>query len=120
MKTINELRQAIENKQPRSAWDRGVKVYALELLQDMGGDQFLAGDRLDLDTLLNGADDWNQYSWGGCSLIYSCDIAERLCNPSELKRSKGGDHKPNNHEEWLDVQARALHQACNIIFRLAR
>ena len=35
MKTIAEIRQEIESKKTRSAWDRGVKEYALELLEDM-------------------------------------------------------------------------------------
>jgi hypothetical protein len=32
MKTIKELRQAIENEPARSAWSRGVKEYAQELI----------------------------------------------------------------------------------------
>lgn len=61
--------------------------------------------------LLNGADDWNAYSWGGCALCYDGDIAERLCSPSELKKTRNGERRPNSREEWLDVQARALYQA---------
>lgn len=120
MKTIKEIRAAIESKPARSAWARGVKVYALELIEEMGEDQILAGDKLDIDTLLSGASNWDQYSWGGSSLIYDADIAERLCSPSELKKAKGGDRRPNHREEWLDVQARALTQAANMIMRLAR
>ncbi|HZK45919.1 MAG TPA: hypothetical protein VFD34_06795, partial [Clostridia bacterium] len=70
--------------------------------------------------LLNGADNWNQYSYGGSALIYDGDIAERLCSPSEYKRSREGERRPNSREEWLDVQARALNQAANMIIRLAR
>ena len=55
--------------------------------------------------------DFNEYSWGGCSLIYDYDIAKRLCTPSEYKRKKGGELNPNSHEQWLDTQARALYQA---------
>ena len=103
----------------RSAWRRGVRVYALELLEELeehfdGGyiaeDVFTDGKKLEA-ALLNGADNWRQYSWGGCSLIYNGDIAERLCTPSELKRTKGGEWRPNRNEEWLDCQARALGQA---------
>jgi len=65
--------------------------------------------------MLNGAQNWYQYSWGGCSLIYDRDIAERLCTPSELKRTKNGERRPNQNEEWLDVQARALRQAARKI-----
>ena len=64
---------------------------------------------------LNGANNWHQYSWGGCSLCYDKQIAERVCTPSELKRKHGGAYEPNSRETWLDVQARALYQACNRI-----
>lgn len=61
---------------------------------------------------MNGADGWSDYSWGGSALIYNEDIALRLCTPSELKRTANGSKRPNAREEWLDVQARALYQAC--------
>ena len=70
--------------------------------------------------MLNGARDWNAYSWGGSALIYDGDIAERLCTPSELKRTRHGERRPNSREEWLDTQARALYQACNRVSRLYR
>jgi hypothetical protein len=128
MKTIEELRAAIEAEPARSAWKRGVNVYASELVDDLeeaiSGGYFSAdkmADRAALKAqLLNGASDWNQYSWGGCSLVYDADIAERLCSPSELKKCHGGDWKPNRHEEWLDVQARALNQAAWMVLRLAK
>ena len=120
MKTVRELRQAIENEKSRSAWDRGKKVYALELLEDFNADHEICGSPADKKDLLNGAADWSQYSWGGCSLIYNEDIAERLCTPSELKKTRHGERRPNSREEWLDVQARALYQAANMICRLAR
>lgn len=112
-------RQHIEEEKARSAWDRGLKVYAMELLEELeenvtGG--YVAPDALtDWRTLrgamLNGAESWERYSWGGCSLVYDADIAERLCTPSELKRTRGGERRPNSQEDWLDVQARALRQA---------
>jgi len=127
MKTIKELRQSIEAEPARSAWDKGRKVYALELIDDLaeaieGGyfDPANLTDRAALKAqMLNGADSWSQYSYGGSALIYDCDIAERLYSPSELKKVKGGERRPNLLEEWLDVQARALNQAANLIIRLA-
>lgn len=68
--------------------------------------------------MLNGAQDWGQYSWGGSALIYDGDIAEHLCCPSELKKNRHGERRPNSREEWLDVQARALYQACNRVAHL--
>jgi len=70
--------------------------------------------------LLNGADNWTQYSEGGCALIYDGDIAERTCSPSALKRTRNGERNPNRNETWLDVQTRALNQACSRILKAAK
>lgn len=123
MKTISEIRQEIENKKTRSAWDKGVKEYALELLEDMENERKLAKETdmavypatLEVE-LLNGAMNWKQFSWGGCSLVYDVQIAKRLCNASELKKTRNGERQPNANEQWLDVQTRALHQAENMIY----
>lgn len=119
-----KVREAIENARTRSAWDRGVQAYALELLDNYdecvryATNAGKAVPELSEATLLNGAADWSQYSWGGCSLIYNTDIAERLCSPSELKRCQGGNRNPNSREEWLDVQTRALRDAYRRIRRV--
>ena len=110
----NELKKHIEDSPARSAWSRGVKAYALELIEGLDGRDVTK------EKLLNGADDWSTYSYGGCAFIYDADIAEALCNPSELKRTRNGDRQPNGHETWLDVQARALHQAGSLVLRLAK
>lgn len=102
----------------RSAWSKGVKEYALEMLEDFARDHGEEAAPTMAD-LLNGADNWYQYSWGGCSLIYDGDIAERLCTQSELKRTRNGERRPNGREEWLDVQARALNQAARRIVNSA-
>lgn len=103
----------------RSAWKRGVYDYALMLLDNRCDvEDFHATDLKEV--LLNGARDWNQYSYGGCACIYDSDIAERLCTTSELKRRDYGRLRPNSREEWLDVQARALYQEYNKIVRIVR
>lgn len=127
MLNIEKIRETIENKPTRNAWGRGVKVYALELLESL--EEGIEGgyiDPEDLDSpvllkkaLLNGAADWRQYSAGGRSLCYDCQIAARLCTPSVLKRKLGGDLQPNSREAWLDVQARALYQAARWIINAA-
>lgn len=125
---IKEIKEALEARKDRSAWDKGVTVYALELVEGLqeaidGGyfdPEDLAAPKIVKNALLNGASDWDQYSWGGSSLIYNGDIAERLCTPSELKKTRNGERIPNSREDWLDVQARALFQACNIIMKLVR
>lgn len=123
---IRILREKLAEQPARSAWDKGVFEYADELLETFAETvgYYYARDEESptfcTATLLNGAEDWAQYSWGGCSLIYDSDIAERLCTPSELKRTKNGERRPNSSEEWLDVQARALRQAAGLLLRLYR
>lgn len=117
---VNELKTIVRDEAPRSAWNKAVKWYALELLEDLDNDSEFFGSPADKKTLLNGASDWNEYSQGGCSLIYDGDIAERTCSPSEYKKSNEGSRNPNARETWLDVQARALFQASRMICRLAQ
>lgn len=100
-----------------SKWQRGVNLYAEELKET------LAGYGLDITeaNMLNGATNWIDYSYGGNGLIYDVDIAERLATPSEIKsrtRKDGSfNSMANGRETWLDVQARALHQACEQVLR---
>lgn len=122
------VRQTLEQRKDRSAWDKGVTVYALEMvdqLTDAARRGYidapdLMAPRMLRKALLDGAADWSAYSWGGCSLIYNSDIAERLCCPSDLKRTRNGARRPNSREEWLDTQARALFQAANRVYKALR
>ena len=117
--TIDTIRNAIETRKTRSAWDKGVTLYAIELLDNIR-DLPAAGNRQEIKkALLNGASAWSEYSYGGCALIYDGYIAARLCSPSEFRRTRGGEWNPNRRESWLDVQARALFQACRLICRAA-
>ena len=135
--TINKERNIMKNRietiqsrisrnpRARSAWARGVKGYALELLENLESnpsliDEFNDGLPIREKDLLNGASDWLEYSCGGCSSVYNQDIAERLCTPSELKKNRQGDRNPNASEDWLQCQARALGQACRLILRAAK
>jgi hypothetical protein len=108
MKTNTELTAIITATPARSAWRKGVKVYALEMMEELE-------DGFSPVALLNGAESWRAYSYGGCSLIYDADIAERLCSPSEYRKTKEGERAPNSRETWLDVQARACGQAATLI-----
>ena len=99
----------------RSAWSKGVHAYAVELVESLAESDDLSNETLLRKALLNGADDWQQYSEGGCALIYDTDIAERLCSPSELKRVRGGKRNPNSRENWIECQTRALGQAANLV-----
>lgn len=123
--TVANLIEKVNATPARSAWAHGVKEYAVELLESYADGErpesvyLNAVNGCDLESeLLNGADSWNQYSAGGCALIYDGDIAARLCTPSELKKTRGGELNPNATETWIDTQARALFQAAALIKRV--
>ena len=116
---LAKAKQTLEQRKDRSAWGRGVTDYAVDMLQQIAEyykDGYISADDLATRTsaegvALNGARDWSEYSWGGSACVYDGDIAAALCTPSELKKTRNGERRPNSREEWLDVQARALHQA---------
>lgn len=113
---FNRMIEMIEAHKERSAWGNGVKAYALELVEELEERSTYEGrtpaTREECRIwLLNGAKDWKTYSWGGSSLIYNWEIANRLCTPSELTKTRNGERNPNSREQWLDTQARALYQA---------
>lgn len=125
---LEKAMQALEQRKDRSAWGRGVTAYAVDMLQQIAG--YYNGGYISADDLatwataeavaLNGARDWDEYSWGGSALVYDGDIAAALCTPSELKKTRNGDRRPNSREEWLDVQARALRQAFRRVYSAIR
>lgn len=125
MTIYERMTKELEARKDRSAWDKGVTLYAFELVQELQERAEYEGRNPEPGAecklwMLNGANDWNGYSWGGSSLIYNEDIAERLCCPSELKKTRNGERRPNSQEEWLDTQARALSQAAGRVLRLYR
>ena len=115
---VSELLNEIEKVNCRSDWVKGVKAYAIDMVKSIEYKKEVSC-RFIKSELLNGASDWNQYSEGGCALIYNKDIAERLCTPSELKKLTRSDgslkDRPNSRENWIQCQARALFQACKLV-----
>lgn len=119
---ITNFENAIYNKSQnaRSAWDRGVAKYALDIISDLkerGITEVSPESPLFLKQCLNGAQDWRQYSNGGCSLICDFEIVERLCTESEKRRFNAGRlERPNALEAtWIETQARALNQAFRLL-----
>lgn len=106
---------------PRSAWDKGVKTYAVELLEKL--QEQAEGNYITLDDLysvnmlnkamLNGAENWVHYSEGGNAIIWDEEIMQRLCNASEFKKYQNG--KLNTRETPHQIQGRALFQAANLV-----
>lgn len=112
------LREKLTQHSPRSAWGKGVKTYAEELLE------YLEDNDLEVteQNMLQGAKTWLTYSEGGLALVRNVDIAKRLCTPSELKIVTKGDglRNPNKGENWLECQARALYQASALLLNLSK
>ena len=108
-----EIKNALKKEKARSHWKRGVIAYAIEIL-----DNSTESTEISEKALLNGASNWKEYS-EGCSLIYDEDICRRLCAPWEIKRKRMGTLPPNNRETWLDVQARALAEAAQLILKIS-
>lgn len=128
MTTINAITERALSVRNRSAWARGVAEYTAELLETLSeaveGGYFDTADLGNVSAvrkaLLNGAENWAEYSHGGCALCYDTDIARRLCAPWELRRTRNGQRNPNSRENWLDVQSRALYQAAERICEAVR
>lgn len=121
---ISAFEQAVYDKsiKARSAWDRGVAKYALDILdglKEQGIKEITPQSPLFLKQCLNGAQDWKQYSDGGCALICDFEIAERLCSRSEIQHYYHGNpngKRPNKMETtWIETQARALAQAFRLL-----
>lgn len=124
---VERIAAKVEQTKTRSAWSKGVKEYAEELVEELreaveGGyvdESDLSNRRLFERAMLNGAADWKQYSEGGCSLCYDGQIAKRLCAPWELRKTDNGCKDPNPRESWIDVQSRALFQAAQLVLNAA-
>lgn len=123
MKTL-DLLQKVENIKVRSAWNNGVKEYAIYLLSDSLADSDCTeiNNLNDLkEVILNGSSDWKQFSYGGLGFVYDEAICRTLCSPSEYRKlhyKEGGVKQPNKRETWCDVEARALFQAWEMIKRV--
>ena len=107
-----------KEKKARSKWAKAVHEDAFWLLENVmnnmeDGEEVEINEKL----LLNGAENWEEFSWNGSALIYNGEIAEHYSTPSELKfwgfTKDGGVKRDTNTagEHLLDIQARALRQA---------
>lgn len=120
MRNMGAVRRAVADSSARSHWAKRVREDALVMLDTLYEDgEFEWEDELTVvqfeDLALDSATSWNEYSRRGCALIYNADIAERYCTPGELIRKNHGELPPNGREDWLDVQGRALYQACALV-----
>lgn len=112
------LRASVETFRPRSAWSRGVRAYALDLIdniEELSNYEFNnCGEYLAIseEVALNGAGCWSNYAAGGCGLVYTSAILERLCTASELHRL---NRSSRSDIDAIEIEGRALFQAWRLI-----
>lgn len=127
-KNIQAVVNEVEKAKTRSAWAKGVQSYAFHILAQFeewrrfNEEQGEELPELDEVTALNGARDWEQWSYGGCGLVYDNNIAVTLCTASEREKwhKRGCPNMANPRETWLDVEARAARQAWRMIAEAVR
>lgn len=104
----------------RSQWGKGVEFYA-HFLAERLNDNYLpeiieVKDIFKL--LLNGAENWHQFAWGGCGQAYNEEIAQTLLTPSQRERITLSD--TYRGYSLLDLEAHALAEAAARIFKWAK
>lgn len=77
--------QLINRKKGRSTWARAVNDYTIEIVEAVDDVDWSTLTNREIEsTLLNGNDDWQQYSYSGCALISNYDIIVRLWQSCQL------------------------------------
>lgn len=115
-----EILSALLKIKPHSCWTKGVTATAIDLIDAIKDEHQEYNVENIEKALLKGAKDWKEFSYGGGYLIYDGQIAEAFCTPAELRRTKNGQLLPNNREQWIDTQARALYQASKLILNIIK
>ena len=117
--TKQEILNNLEKLTPRRAWNQAVLSDAVDLVQNLNCSELPNSWEALRALLLNGARNWQEYSYGGCALVYDEDIARHYCTNADLRKVTRADgtisDRANAAETWLDVQARALSQAAILI-----
>lgn len=104
----------------RSQWEKGIEFYAHFLAEELN-DNYLSENIEVKDIfkiLLNGAENWHQFAWGGCGQVYNDEIAKTLLTPSQRKRITQADTFRGH--SLLDLEAHALAKAAARVFMWAK
>ena len=113
----NSIIQTLEGwKQHTSTkLDKAILDDAIDLLDNLKETSYQIDTMKDVrKALLNGARDWNQYSYGGCALIYDGDIANHYLSEDkqqDFKFKRGPENGCWNGIKLLDFQATCLREA---------
>lgn len=117
---INATIAGINRIKCRSAWNKGIKIYAIMLLENLKENGYKGKDitssAILRKSLLNGADNWERYSRGGCALVYNGDIVKTLCTPAIIERYNSGALNVST-DDIFKWQRQALQQAERLIMQ---
>ena len=113
---IDNIIAIIENETCNTQEEKNINYYAISHLEDILN--FLQYEGLDpeieniskldwssgslIKTILNGAENFAQWSNGGSGLIYNYDLAETLLTPEKFTQWKNG----NKYIDFLKMQAK--------------
>ncbi len=115
MKTIRELRDAIDMRPGLPHWESAVRCYAVDILEaytlDTGRSIWDEIPDITESDLLDGASDWQRYSSDGFSLIWTQDIAMRFF---------GFGPCPLSPQQLMVLQGIALAQAAGFILNMLK
>lgn len=118
--TKQELLKKVQQVKTRGALGAGRKEYAIELVETLECTDVPRDFKTLRKLLLNGAQDWEQYSYGGCSLIYDEDICRRICTERVQKHKHYGELQPDGGRTWLDLQAAVLGEAFRMVWNVVK
>lgn len=138
---VNNVIESVKHEKTRSKWDRAVKDYALEMLENVRTDRGdLPMGQVRIGTLINHVKG-NAYavtraafnmncqeidrlchdvSWGGNFRIYNDELADTFYTPSAKRHATRKDGSVNPEvggRHLLDRQARAIFRALLVIAR---
>lgn len=111
--TKNEMLKKLRGIKTKNHLGRAIIKYAVELVEDLPDDfDESPSAPITEKAFLNGASDWREYSFGGCSLIATKDIIKRI-----IPEKKRHDMylKYTDGDFLLDAQADALETAYSLI-----
>lgn len=119
---INATIAEINRIKCRSAWNKGIKIYAVMLLGNLKENGYKGRDitspAILRKSLLNGAADWETFSRGGCALVYCGDIVKTLFTPARYAEYINNRNNDNFTTDYIfDCQRLALQQAEKLIFQ---
>jgi len=107
MRTIKSVVEELEHFPCSSAWEKGVRDYAIDMFLGVAEYKRTWISDISEKELLDGEDNWLEYSHNGCALVYDKNIRDALC-PDE----------PLDSRDWIDTQAVALLEAAELILRV--